>query len=717
MSGLRHNIRTLATLLALILVPVVLGSCVYYNTFHNARKAFNSAESARKDSGGRGRGNISEYRRAIEKSLKVVEKHPNSKYYDDALYVLTVSYFWTDEYAKSERRARELLANYPNSKYTRDATLYMAKAKLELTDREDAMVIFQDIFNGKYDKEFKAEAALALGTFYYDNAEYENADPYLLALRDSLGSEIDARMAQLYLANGLFERYRFAEALSAYLQLLGMDPNTNDRYTALYQAAECSYRLQRIHVGQDYLKTLMDDDLYYDSTAVLRLKVAEGYELKEELDAAEDLYRELTDEDINRNVRAQAYWRLGLMYQYDYDNLTKAKELYDSTTSMSRSSDIGKQALELSSDIGKIDTYQRTLKIDSTTTQSAIDEAGYTQYLLAELYWSQLDKPDTAMLEMQYVVDSFPTAYDAPKAMIALSQMYRVYLGDSAAADSVLRDMLNHYPNSDYVPEALEVLNLIGTAADTGYAQVYFDKAEDFLVDDNMPDSAKYYYQYVVDHFPESQYFLQAKFATIWVDEQYFSPGDSSIVFAYNEFVDSFPDTYWADQAQKRTNYRPKPKPGDTPEEGEEGYEGEGEEGQDEYAQGDDEYSDRRSSGGGDEEESDYVDPLEAAYIGPDGTKLQLLNLDPIRIVEEFEYPTEAYRDRWEGDIYFQIELDFSGEVSDYLMVIKSPNDEINRRAEETMRTMTFDVTRIPSELQGQWLVYKFRVYLPDHLR
>ena len=60
---------------------------------------------------------------------------------------------------------------------------------------------------------------------------------------------------------------------------------------------------------------------------------------------------------------------------------------------------------------------------------------------------------------------------------------------------------------------------------------------------------------------------------------------------------------------------------------------------------------------------------------------------------------------------------DFSGEVEDYIFKIKSPNDEINRRAELAVSTMVWDPAAIPTNLQGQWVVFKFVVYLPDQLR
>ncbi len=687
-------------------LSIGLTGCVYYNTFYNARKAFNDAEKVRKEAearGNRSRGSTN-YNKAIEKSLKVTESYPNSKYYDDALYVLTVSYYQVGQYSKSERRAREILANYPESEYVKEAKLYLAKAKLDLGDEVEAMAVFEEIFQSDYSKEFKGEAALALGDFYYDNRDYAAANPYYMAVRDSLGRDKDKKMAQTRIADGNFEYFRFQDALSGYLQILGMEPDTRERYHALFQAANCAYRLQRLSDGQDYLTTLIEDDLYFDSVGVLKLSLAEGYEYDDELILAEKLYDEIVAEETNNKVRSEAFWRLGLMYQFDYDDLAMAKEYYDSTAQLSRSSDIGKEALQRSADIGKLEIYSQATELDSTATEDMIDEAAYTQYQLAELYWFQLNKPDSAILEMRYVVDSFPNSYDAPKAMIALSEMIREHEQDSLQADSIMRQVLVQYPRSDYVPQALERLGLLGTEADTGYAARYFDRAEDYVIGGEFIDSARLNYQAVVDSFPDSKHYLQSRFALIWLTEVYNSPGDSSVIFAYNEFIDSFPNSEWAGVARQRTNYRPPRQssgagPGDSAD----------------YIDDEEPFLDDSTPGAADT--STYIDPLEAVYDGPDGERLQLLIQNPIRTEEPFIYPTEAYQDRWEGFLYFQILLDFSGEVTDYVFAIKSPNEEINRRAEESVASMTFDPSRIPEELQDQWLVYKYNVRLPDHLR
>jgi len=693
----------------LLALLVFAGGCVYYNTFYNARKAFNEAEKTRQ--AGRLRGgriNAALYEAAIEKSLKVTENYPNSSYYDDALYVLGVSYYYTKKYVSSERRLRELLANYPESKYAKEGELYLAKAKLELKDEDDAMVIFEKVFQTDFSAEHKAEAAMALGDYHFRNGNLATSRLYYEALRDSLGNEDEQLLAQRMIADSYFGDYQFQDALGAYLQILGMKPNNDDKFHALYHAAQASFRLMQIERGLDYLKTLAQDEVYFDSLSAIRLLMAEGYEYDDDIAHAEDMYHQVLDEGKDPEKRGFAAYRLGLTYQFDYDELGRAKEYYDQAVEINRSSDYGRDALERSSSIGKIETFKRTFEKDSSTTQEMYDEAARTQYQLAELYWLELNKLDSAIYEMRYVVDSFPRSSMAPKAMIALAEMLREQKGDTAQADNLLKYVLYRYAHSDYAPQALEGLGLLGTPADTGYAKLYIDKAERFLVDENNVDSARHYYRYVTDNFQESEYYVQARFSLIWLTEEYESPGDSSVYWAYAYIIDSFPDSKWAREAekklgleQKRTSVREQLETTDTTKAEQDIWE--------EEFPGLEEESE--------EDTTETVDPIESVYVGPNGERIANVPIEPVEIREEFVYPVEAYRLEWEGDLYFQIFLDFSGEVVDYILKIRSESEDINREASEAVASMIFDPLRIPQEQQDQWMVYKFQVRKPDHLR
>jgi hypothetical protein len=411
-----------------------------------------------------------------------------------------------------------------------------------------------------------------------------------------------------------------------------------------------------------------------------------------------------------------AYYRLGLISQIDHDRLREAKGYYDMAVDVERRSPVRDDALMRSSDIGKLETFSRST-LDSAATPAEIDEAAYTQYSLGELYWFKLNKPDSARQEMQYLVDSFATSYYAPKGMIALSQMVREDSGDDEAADSLLKDMLRRYPNSDYVPEALEVLGLRGTAADTGYAALYVGRAEDLLIEQESSDSARGYYQYVVDNYPESKFFVPARFALIWLDENYNSPGDSSVILAYQEFADSFPGNDYANLALRRIGSRPSRPARETSRQDDALAEGDLDSGivaaGDEYA----EYSD-----------TGYVDPIVTLYRGPEGDTLVDIRLEPIETLRPFEFPAEAaIGNQYDWQLYFQIFIDFTGKVVDYRLKIPSGIEEIDERAEETIGSMTFDAMEVSnrvvdadlgrSDSEGRWFVYQYIVRKPEYLR
>jgi len=707
-------------LAALSAVMALSGCSVYFNTFYNAKKAFGAAEKARDRAENRRGAGRTDYQTAIEKALKVIEQHPNSKYYDDALFILAVSYFHTEQYGRAERRFREIIANYGDTKWARESTLYLAQAKLGLLESQDAMVLFEAIFTEDYDAEYKADAAMALGEFYFEEQEYDRSENYFRSVRDSLGDDYTRMGAQMYIADGYFASFQFNDALGAYLQVLGMEPDKNQRYHSLFRAADCSYQLLRVDDGMEYLNELIRDELYFDSLGILQLKVAEGYELDDDLLQAEVTYEEVVATSERQQWRALALYRLGLIYQLDREDLQRAKEYYDESLEVTRTGETGVDALQRSSDIAKLETLART-ELDSAATQDDIDAAAYTQYLLSELHWYQLDQPDSAIAEMQFVVDSFPTSYWAPRAAVALAEMKREFLEDNQVADSILKSALISYPGSDFTPEVLSALGLVGTAADTGYAGIYISKAEEFLVDKEMPDSALVYYQYVVDQYPDSKFYLPARFATVWVTENHFSEGDSSVYFAYQEIIDSFPSS---EEARQISNLLRGTKAAALA--------------QTEQTE-EDTLSDLLAALDtgviviGEDTipatEYEYLDPRVKLYLRPNGDSLVNLKLEPIEILREFEFPEQAAAERQDDWIlFYQLLVDFSGEVIDYKLAIPSGVLDIDERANETIESMTFNAVEVSNRVvssghsessdgRGYWFVYEYRVTKPEYLK
>ena len=685
----------------IVLIAILATGCVYFNTFYYARKSFNDAESKRKNAGPRAQGKsfATQYNKAIEKSQKVIDTYPKSSWYDDALFVNGVSNYYIEDYSKAEKRFRELIANYPNSPYIKEAKLYMAKTKLGLGEEAEAMVMFETLFAESKDRWVKVEAAMAIGRYYFDKKKYPESEKYFSALIDSLGNDQEKEIAQMYVADGQYARFNYKSALDSYLKALNYQPSTADIYKANFRAGECSFFLHQIADGMTYFNDLSANPLYYDSLSAIKLMIAFGYELDGNLPLAEEIYRQVTIES-QRQQGAVAYYNLGLIHQYDYEDYKSAKEFYDKAKSFGQGTGIYQEALQRSSDIGKLEQYTKAQALDTTATQDDIDNAAKTQYLLAELYLTQLGKPDSALQEFEYVVSKFPSSYLAPKALIAKALVLRDNFDDTLGFDSSLRSILINYPHSDFVPEAIGLLGLAGTAADTGYAELYFKKAEKFAFDDSNIDSARYYYQFVADSFPNSSLNNQSKFALLWLTETYQSPGDSSLYFAYANFADSFATTEFGKEASKKLVVKPKIS----------------REMQDAGALAQTEMSGQPADSS-DTTAQHALSPEEKYYIDRDGNKIVNIGQEPIRTDKDFRYPPAAYTLNFEGDLVFQVKLDPFGDVTDLELKNPTPSDELNTEAKETILGFHFDMQWIPPELYDSWMVYRLKVRLPQSLR
>lgn len=689
--------------LILVMLVAFSGGCVYYNMFYLAKKKFNEAESKRKDlpRGSSARGLSGFYKTAIEKSDQVLDRHPNSKLYDDALFINGVSHYWLEDYIKAEKRFRELIANFPESKYVKESRVYLAMTKLKLEEISDAMVLFEELYSGDEEKDVKARSAMALGEHYFEEKDYDQARKYFQSIIDSLGSDDERLEAQAYIADGEFAKFSFTSAMEEYRHVLKLDPDTLEEFKARYRIGECQYFLGNIDEGLEEYLSLAADGRFYDSLASVKLMIAWGHELNSDLVLAEETYKEIAVENPRQKQGAIANFNLGLIFQYDYEDYQKAKEYYDKAKTAGAASGVYQDALQRSTDIGKLEEYSRQVEFDSTSTQEDYDNAAMTQYLLAELYHTQLGKPDSAFQEFRYVIEQFPNTYIAPKAMIAMAILYRDQYDDTLSYDTTLRSVLRNYPRSDYVTEAIDLLGLAGTAADTGYAEWYYEQAEKFIYDTLMLDSARLYFQFVADSFPRSDLSMQARYAQLWLTETYESPEDSSLFFAYSDFVDSFPTNEFTRAAEAKIKSRARMRDKLI------------EEVEDSTEWADDEKTSDSTAQSGD---STYLTTEEKYYLDPDGNKIYNTQEAPIKVDDEFKYPTAAYYLDYEGYFYVQVRIDAFGDVTDARIMNPSPSDELNDEVMDVVISSHFNTAWIPPELLDTWFVYKYYVQPPSGL-
>jgi hypothetical protein len=246
-------------------------------------------------------------------------------------------------------------------------------------------------------------------------------------------------------------------------------------------------------------------------------------------------------------------------------------------------------------------------------------------------------------------------------------------------------------------------------AADSGQQAVLNTKGEDYLTKLHYIDSANFYYQFVADSFPNSHYKPQAEYAMIWLFDEYETPGDSILIDMYANFVDSFPNTEFTEAIVKEYKIRPSQEIIEKQKE----EDGEGEE-EDSLAD-----SDSTATADGDQaaDTAATQNPFEKFALGPNGERIPPANNLLVAEKISFKYPIEAVHLEFEGKLYFNIRIDFSGEVSEAVLRNPTESEELNQAVRDVIENSTFDIARIPPELYDSWFYYVYTVRLPQEYR
>jgi TonB family protein len=689
--------------LLIVVTIALLAGCVYYNTFFIAKQSFNEAEKERERLGLEIlKGTNSNYQKAIEKSSVVLEFHPNSKYVDDALFVIGKSFYHQGEFSKAETKFRELLATHPKSEYAERSMFYLGKARFYREDWVGAREAFSRMDTVAHDKNLRSEALFMLGEVLYAQDEYEQAIAAYQDYLQAFAKGPKAAETMYKIAEAYFLSKNYSPAKDAYLGVVPLTSVDSIRYRARYRAGECYYEFGAVDSGLAIYRSLAKDDKNFNQLADIYLQIGHGEEIADSIDAAMTTYEKVVEEYPKTVASAIAFYRLGRIHQEKLLDLETAKAMYDSSTTARANSPVSKDAVARSADIAKLDSYREGMSADK------VEQAVESQYLLAELYLTDLNQPDSALNEYQTLLDSFPETKYAPGSLMAIAWIKENVQGDTAGAQEQYRRLLFEYPTSDLVPEALAKLDVDSDMADYDYPARRYAEAEQLLLATGDYEAANEVFQSIVDDFPESEYAAKAQFAIAWSLQQRLDISDpivgdsgkitvdSTYILAFQKVVDLYGDTEYGSAAKSLLGDRTQQTKRLAP----------------------DEQSDTTQDTTIARETPDslaYLDSVTRAI------EEQIRDLPPApkspTAVGVFNYPLSAYGDPWEGEIIFRVVIDFTGRVTEWETLRGSGVEDIDIAAVETLKDTTFNPADIDPVNYGKWFVYKFVVRVPEQLR
>jgi tetratricopeptide (TPR) repeat protein len=450
---------------AVILLPLVLCGCAYFNTFHHAKKAYAKARrvEAKSKSDKLSPEAVRHYDTAIEKSAKVIFEHGGGwrAGIDDALFLMGASYYGKREYETAVKKFGELVINYPDSDHVPEALFYTGLCYYRMRNHALAERTFERVLRDHPDFERKDEILFTTAEALETSGEYEKALRQYRRLLSEYGSS-EKREDVLEKIGGIhFEAGRFDSALSAYAELARYTQDDELHFEVQLRAGACLVRMGEHDRALDvYRRILPDEPERNEKAGRVWLAMAEAENRRGGHEKALEYLGRVTEHFEKRGVGVEAAFLTGYTYEtylHDYD---LAREHYEEVTGSVGSSVFKDQAARRLKNLKYMEEMRAV--VDQDQEEADLERRAEAALKVAEFSLFEGQDPRTAVEQYDVVTRDFAGSSSAIRASYGRALVLYRDLDSLQAAARVFREVVTNHPASAQATRAVELLEELG---------------------------------------------------------------------------------------------------------------------------------------------------------------------------------------------------------------------------------------------------------------
>ncbi|MBN1163848.1 MAG: tetratricopeptide repeat protein [Candidatus Krumholzibacteriota bacterium] len=466
-----ENVNWGKVILPALLALALLNSCVYFNTLYNARRKFNEAEEARVK-GGNGKGASGKYDQVIEKCGTILRDHSDSRWADDATFLMGKAQVRKGDYKKGIRKFTELITNFPESDYVPPSLYWLALANYLKKDYTQAKLYADRFIANHPQHEMRYQVLFLAGDINIELEKNQEAlNFYSMVADEAKKREI---MEEAVMRSGdLHYRFKDWEAAASYYErLLHKGISTERRIYLSIKLGDCYSHTGRCQEALELYNEVLDLVTLTQDKAVVHLGRGASYTCMDSLQRAIEIYEMVKNTYPGSKFSAEAYYKMGVIYHERLDSLERAQDVFSRVGRDAASSEFASLALKKSRSLKQLIELQQSAGKEQTNDQKVNNK-----FLTAELQLTKLGETALAMRNYQAVVDSFPRTEIAPKAAYALAWIYHNQLKDEDKALLAYRRVISGYPRSPQARGALNGISVLGGEELLEGLEAYIDSA------------------------------------------------------------------------------------------------------------------------------------------------------------------------------------------------------------------------------------------------
>ncbi|MDX1640275.1 MAG: hypothetical protein R3220_01165 [Balneolaceae bacterium] len=535
----------------------------YYNTFYNAKKFYNSGLEKNKNQLPEINPNqpirvhrpptnagLEDFEKAIEKGSGILRNHNDSKYVIPALFIIGKSYYYRSGYFAALEKFQEL-NTIASGENRQEAIVWLGLTYLEMSNYDQGIEVLQYELDNEMEwtPKWRAEAQVVLGELHTALENWETAAEYLQ--NSIVEIEGEGKKARTHFLLGqVFENIGdLNRALFSYTQINDLRTDFDLEFNATRKQAEVSRQIGSYDYAVSIYQKMRRDDKFLDYRSDLQYEIARSLQLKGDYNAAVSNYNNVLSDRAQppSNITiAKTYYGLGEIYRDDLEDLGLAAAYFDSAASQRVDQSLLAEdfdARELATSFGEyVNIKQNIAEKDSLLNLAGMDSEELEQFI-EELRQQELAKMEEELEQMQsqrdqmLVVDSTQepvqaastTEYgflniESPTRLADASLQFQAIWGDRPLADNWRRREAVSGSRFDQIVESGtdSAVQTNGELTSTGIQPTidtsdipFSEEAKQemkteiealnyrlgnvFFLSLDMPDSAKVYYQKVIE--------------------------------------------------------------------------------------------------------------------------------------------------------------------------------------------------------------------------
>ncbi|MCD4818492.1 MAG: tetratricopeptide repeat protein [Candidatus Cloacimonetes bacterium] len=437
--------------------------CVYYNTFFNAKKFFDEAQSQPLVDGKANSTAKSKYTKAMKKCGIVIQDYKNSKYVDDALFMLAQCFYYKgSNYIQAIEKFQDLIDYYPESSFVAESQIYIAKAKFKQQRNEEAYGILSEFVHNPKNKKYHPQVLLIIATEYLEDDNLLQAKNYLLQIINNYPKSDEVTKAYLTLGNSFYKDEQYQESIDILTRFLKIRVKKEVKTEARYYIALDYLAMEDYDTAINIAKKVIKKQTNEHDIAKTNLIVARTFIGKEKYDDAEKIFKKIIANNRRTMISAEACYHLGgMLFQVEKD-YEKAIEYFNKVKKENKDSEYVPKALLYSSIISQIIQYQGS-KLN-VSNRTIVDQ----QFKLAEYYIEELSLPDSALVIYNNVIENeniFQAKLDSLQISLSSEKdLFSQLTPDSLFIEDSLNIVLQNIQADTTIVDSVK--NILNTAYD-----------------------------------------------------------------------------------------------------------------------------------------------------------------------------------------------------------------------------------------------------------